>query len=266
VRLLLPLAATLALLLAACGGGDENEPSPTGTAASPTSGSPAAAATAAAPTAAATVENRAEMETLLKAAALRLEDLPSGYTLDEEKFTTNEESAADESELLGGPTLEELNGFGRILGYEASYSQDTSLSALLEGGTLSLQVGTTVYQDSDGADDAFEFVREQASDPEFVDAFEESFASSPGVEVQDASLTPMSFAELGDERLAFEFKVSARSADLDRDFDFIARLVGVRRDRLIGSVTVLAINAAPPVEELEDLTRTLDERMQDALE
>jgi len=272
VKLLLPLVAALAVFLVACGGGgddNDNEPSPTATtsaAGEPQATAAAASPTAAAPTSEATVEDRPEVEALLMAAALRLEDLPEGYTLDEETFTTNEESAEDESELLGGPTLEELNGFGRILGYEASYSQDASLSALLEGGTLSLQVTTTLYEDSDGADEAFEFVREQASDPEFLDAFEESFASSPGVEVKDASLTPMSFAELGDELLAFEFKVSAHSTDLDQDFDFIARLVGVRRDRAIGSVTILAVNAPPAEDELEDLARTLDERMNDALE
>jgi len=273
VRLLLPLVAALAVLLVACGGGDDengdNEPAPAATtsaAGEPQATAAPASATAAAPTSAATVEDRPEVETLLKAAALQLEDLPSGYTLDDETFSTNEESAGDESELLGAPTLEELNGFGRILGYDASYSQDASLSALLEGGTLSLQVTTTLYEDSDGADDAFEFVREQASDPEFLDAFEESFASSPGVEVQDASLTPLSFAELGDERLAFEFKVSAHSTDLDQDFDFIARLVGIRRDRAIGSVTILAVNESPSEDELEDLGRTLDERMNDALE
>ena len=277
MRLLLTLVATLAVLLAACGGGDDdNEPASTGTPSSPAGGSPAAAATvaggsptaaatASAPTAAATVENRTEVEALLMAATLRLEDLPSGYTLDEEAFTTNEESAEDEGDLLGGPTLEDLDRFGRILGYEASYSQESSLGSLLEGGTLSLQVTTTIYQESDGADESFEWVREQASDPEFVEAFEESFASSPGIEVQDASLTAMSFADVGNDRLAYEFKVSAHSTDLDQDIEFIAHLVGVRRDRLIGSVTVLAVNEASPVEELEDVARTLDERMKDAL-
>jgi hypothetical protein len=270
--LLLPLVAALAVLLVACGGGDdgdENEPSPTATTSAAGEPQPTAAPAspaAGSPTVEATVEDRTEIETLLKAAALQLEDLPSGYTLDDETFSTNEESAEDESELLGGPTLEDLNRFGRILGYDASYSQEAGLSSILEGGTLSLQVTTTLYEDSDGADEAFEFVREQASDPEFVDAFEESFASTPGVEVQDASLTPLSFAELGDERLAFEFKVSAHSTDLDQDFDFIARLVGIRRDRLIGSVTILAVNESPSQDELEDLGRTLDERMNDALE
>lgn len=255
MRLLLPLVATFALFLAACGGGDENEPSPAETAEAPASGSPAAAAT---------IENRAEVEALLKAAALRLEDLPAGFTLDEEDFTTNEESAA---EATGpGPTLEDLNRFGRILGYEASYSQEASLSALLEGETLSLQVTTTVYQDSDGADEAFQFVRNQASKPEFVQAFKEGFANDSGVEVRDASISPLSLAELGDDRQGYEMKIAAHSTELDQDFEFISHLVGIRKDRLIGSIIMLTINQPPSEDELKDLARTLDERLKDALE
>ena len=151
MKLLLPLIAALALFLAACGGGDDNEAAPSGTTEAPATGSPAATATAAAPTAAVTIEDRAEVEALLKAAALGLEDLPSGFTLDEERFTTNEEAARETSDSPGAATLEDMNRFGRILGYEASYSQEASVSALLEGGTLFLQVTTTAYQDSDGA-------------------------------------------------------------------------------------------------------------------
>ena len=266
MRLLLPLAIAMAVLLAACGGGDDGEPASTGTPASPAGGSPAAAATVTpgSPTAAATVEDRPEVETLLKAASLRQEDLPEGYTLDEEGFTTNEE-AVGETSGPGEPTLEDLNGFGRILGYDASYSDLASLTALTEGGTVSIQVTTTLYQDSDGADDAFEFVRDQATDPEFVDAFRAS-TEGPGMEIRDATISEMSVAKLGDKRLALEIKVSAHSTDLDQDFDFIAQVVGIRRDRVVGAVTVLAIDETSSEVALEDLARTLDERMKDALE
>jgi hypothetical protein len=268
MRLLLPLVAALAVILVACGGGDnENEPSsaaPTSAAGESAATVAAASATVPAATAAATVENRPEVEALLKAAALRLEDLPEGYTLGEEKFTTNEESVA-ETTGSGGATLEDLNGFGRILGYKASYSQEAGPSTLLDSGTLFLQVTTTVYQDSDGAKEHFSFVRDQASDPEFVDNFEKSFADSPGVEISDASISDISVAKVGDERLAYEVKVSAHSTDLDQDFDFVGQIVGVRRGRMIGAITVVGINSSTPTGQLEDLARTLDERMKDAL-
>ena len=269
MRLLLPLAIAMAALLAACGGGDDNEPASTGTPTSPAGGSPAAAATAAAtgaaPTSEATVENRDEVEALLKAASLKQEDLPEGYTLDEEGFTTNEE-AVGETSAPSDPTLEDLNEFGRILGYDTTYSNlEESLNALSEGGTLSIDVSTTLYEDSDGADDAFEFVRDQATDEEFLEDYKESTAI-PGVEITNATISEISIPELGDKRLALEITVSAHSSELDQDFDFIAQVAGIRRDRMIGSVTVLAFNATSPGQDLEDLARTLDERMKDALE
>jgi hypothetical protein len=271
MKFLLPLVAALAVILAACGGGDgdETELSPEST----TAGAPAAAETAAPaatetgapPTAAATVEDRTEVEALLTAAALRAEDLPEGFTLDDDHFTTNEESA-EENAGPGNPTLEQLNQFGRILGYEASYSQEVGLSTLLDEGTLFLQTTTIIYQDSDGAKEHFKFVRDQASDPEFTDTFEENFGNTSGVEVSDASISEIPFADVGDERLALEVKVSAHSTDLDQDFDFVGQIVGVRTDRMIGSITVVGINTSTPTEELEDLARTMDERMKDALE
>jgi hypothetical protein len=269
VKFLLPLVAALAVFLAACGGGDgggdETELSPAGTPASTAAASPAAAETGTTPTAAATVEDRSEVEALLKAASLQAEDLPEGFTLDDETFTTNEESV-DENTGPGAPTLEDFNSWGRVLGYDATYSEPEALSSLLEGGTLSLTVTTTVYEDSDGADEAFGFVRDQASDPEFVKAFEDSFASDSGVEVRDASISPLSLAGLGDDRQAYEIRITAHSTDLDEDFEFVAQLFGIRRDRLVGAVTVFTVNAPPPEGQLEDLAGKLDERMKDALE
>jgi hypothetical protein len=257
MRLLLPLVAALAVFLVACGGGGGDESSP---AAPPTS------STGASPAAAATVEDRAEAEALLKTAALRLEDLPSGFTLDDERFATNEETAEEQKDNPYAPTLEDLNRFGRILSYEASYSQEMSTALLTSGGTLILQTTAAVYRDSEGASEGFEFVRERASDPGFADEFQQNFSSSSGVEVKSATISPMSFAQVGDDRLAFEIKITARSPQLDTDLEFVAQIVGVRRDRAIDSVTVIAVASPSPIQELEDLARTLDEHMKDALD
>jgi len=254
MRLLLPLIAAIPVFLAACGGGDETEPSPTKVPASPTA------------VASMTADERAATEALLKAAALRLEDLPSGFTLDEEKFSTNEETAEEQKDNPYAPTLEDLNRFGRILAYEANYSQEVSAGALAAGGTLFLQVTAAVYRDSKGASEALEFVRQQASDPGFAEEFQQNFASSSGVQVRSASISPMSFAKVGDDRIAFEMKFTMHNPDLNTDFQYVTQIVGVRRDRGIGSVTVLAIGSPSPVQELEDLARTLDQRLKDALD
>ena len=266
VLLAVLVLAAVALAMAACGGGDddETEPSPAESPESTAAASPAAAETGAAPTAAATVEDGAEVEDLLKTASLRLEDLPQGFVLDEDILTTNDE-AAREAGGVGQPTLEDFNNWGRVLGYDATYSDPEALSSLDEGGTLSLTVTTTLYEHSDGAGDALDYVRNQADDPEFIESFEETFAS-PGVEVQDAGISPLSLADLGDDRQAYEIRIKMHSTDLDEDFEFVAQLFGIRRDRLIGAVTVVTVNASPPENQLEDLASKLDERMNDALE
>ena len=259
MRLLLPLAAILAVLLVACGGGDDKTESPsTEGPASPT----AIASTTA--VASMTAQDRSEAEALLKAATLQLEDLPSGYTLDEERFSTNEETADEQKDNPYAPTLEDLNRFGRILSYDASYSQE--VTADTTSGTLFVQITSALYQDSDGAAEALDFVRQQASDPGFADEFEQNFASSSGVQVKSATVSPMSFAKVGDDRLAFEMKITAVSPGTDTDLDFVARVVGVQRGRGIDSITVLSVGSPSPVEELEDLARTLDERMKDVFE
>jgi hypothetical protein len=270
-RLALVVGLTLAAaFLSACGGDDdatEAPPAATGSAApaAQETATPASPTTAS-PTATAADPERAANEALLKAASLQLEDMPEGFTLDEESFSTNEEAASQSSDSPGSFTLADMNRFQRILGYDATYSNLEALtaSAVFEG-TLFLQTTATVYRNPDGAGEAFEFVRQQTSDAEAAQVFEESFAISAGVEVTNASILPVSIPELGDDRLAIEIRVSAHSADLDQDFDFVAQLVEVRRDRVIGSFTLVTVNGPTPQEELDDLTRKLDERMQGAL-
>jgi hypothetical protein len=269
--------AALALLLAACGGGDDGDdnktPAPAAspqatTGASPepeeTVSAPEPEETGVAPTAEGTVENRDEVEALLKAASLKLEDLPEGFVLDQDEFTTNDEASV-EAGGVNQPTLEDFENWGRVLGYDATYSDPDALTSLLEGGTLSLTVSTTLYEDSDGAGQALDYVRDQAEDPQFLQDFEDTIASAT-MEVQDASIDPISLANLGDDRQAYEMSIKAHSTDLNEDFEFIAQLMGIRRDRLIGAVTLITINTSPPEGQLEDLARTLDGRMDDALD
>jgi hypothetical protein len=130
-----------ALVITACGGGDDSDPSPT----------PASA----------TAEERAAAEPILKAASLPGENLPQGFTFQEDRFLTNEESAEEELDYAGAPTVEDLNRWGQILEYEVSYQRE--IPQTLTGATLSLQVTTALYRDSAGAEENFEFVRQQTS-------------------------------------------------------------------------------------------------------
>jgi len=247
VGLIAGFAIAAAFAMAACGGGDETE------LAEPTA--PASPTVAATPMS----EERSVSEALLKAIALRVEDLPEGFTLVDEGFTTNEEIAGEEDAQPGTLTVEELDLLGRILGYETVYSRDAP------GGTLLLLLTTDVYRDPAGAGEHFELLREQPSDPELLEALQEQVPGS-GLEIQDATISLLSFAEVGDDRLAFEVKSTVRIPDLNTNVDQFARFVEIRRARGIGSIMAVAVGSPTPVEELEALARTLDERMKDALE
>jgi len=202
-------------------------------------------------------------EALLKAAALQAEDLPSGLTLAEEKFTTNEDEAEQENILPGAPTAEDMSRWGRILGYQASYSPDTQTIA--SGATLSFLVETDVYRDSEGAEEHFQVISQQPSDPAFIAWFQED-AKAAGVDVQDASASELPFIEVGENRMAFELRLNAHYADLDRDLSLITQIIGIRRGRALGFITMITIDSPSTVGVLEDLTRKLDQRMTDALE
>jgi hypothetical protein len=78
----------------------------------------------------------------------------------------------------------------------------------------------------------------------------------------------MSFASIGDETLAARFTGTLRPEDMEFevDVDFVAHLVAIRRDLATAHIVVGAIGGAEPGQEVEDIIRTLDERLAQALQ
>jgi hypothetical protein len=245
-------------VVGACGGGEE-EPSP--------ARSPAATeeATAASPAASPTLpaESRAELETLLRAMSLKLEDLPSGFTLQEEKFTTNEEAAKDylDGEEQG---LADYARWGRLLGYEATYSTEVSLAALMTGGTVYIAIRPTLFEDSKGASEAMEKGKASLSDPEEQAKFVEDFKKDSNWE--DVELALMSFAQVGDDTTAFQLTGKVSSSESAVKLTAVAQVVAIRRGRGNGMVIVSAIEGPSPIQELEAMVQKFDQRMKEALE
>jgi hypothetical protein len=210
------------------------------------------------------VETRAELEALLKSMALTLEDLPSGFTLDEEKFETNEEAAKDypDGEEQG---LADYARWRRLLGYEASYSTEVSLATLMTGGTIAIQISTVLHEDSEGASEAIARVEERLSDPEqrarLVEEFEKE---NPNFE--DVELDLMSFAQVGDDTAAYQVAGNLRDVGSGTEVAAVYQLVAMRRGRGLGAVMVAAAQGPSPIEELEAMARKLDQRMKEALE
>lgn len=258
VAISLLFAACMAVL-SACGGSEEELPpiaSPAATEEA-TRTSPAASPTL-------PLETRAEREALLKSMALTLEDLPSGFTLDEENFMTNEEAAKDypDGEEQG---LADYARWGRLLGYEATYSTEVSLATLMTGGTIAIWVETTIFEDSNGAEESMARNKERLSDPEErARLVEKNKKENPDWE--DVEFQPMSFAQVGEDTAAFQVTGKISDPELELEADVMAQYVAVRRGRGIGLVAAGAIQGPPSIEELEAMARKLDQRMKEALE
>ena len=242
---LLAGVALAAAALTACGGDDESEPSPTSV-----------------PTAA-TSEERDAAGPILMASALLAEDLPEGFTLDGEKYLSNEDSIDNERGYAEAATLGELNQWGQILQYIATYSRPTPTT--LTGATLSLKETTALYREEIGARSAFEFERTRASSPErLLDAL--PWPANSVLNAGEASVSPLSVSGVGDDRAAVQIEVTGSLPDVTGELKFYGQLLLVRRGREIASVATVAVGSPHPVSELENLARLLDERMKGALE
>jgi len=204
--------------------------------------------------------DRPTLEATLGSMALTLDDLPSGFVLQEpgEVFTDNEEAAETDPEGKQA-ALARFNEWGRLLGYEATYMTNDPLGTFINGGTALVTVSLNIFQTSEGAAAGMEWGREVAADPSSSGLF-------PGVISIEGE--PMSFPSIGDETLAARFTGTLRPEDMefDVDVDFVAHLVAIRRDRATAHIVVGAIGGAEPGQEVEDIIRTLDERLAQALQ
>jgi len=219
-----------------CGGGDEEGPSAT-----------------------ATPVDRPTLEAMLKTIAPTAEDLPAGFVLQEEAFTDNEEAAETDPEGKQA-ALARFNEWGRLLGYDATYMTNDPLGTFISGGTALVTVSLNIFQTSEGAAAGMEWGREVAADPS------QSPSLFPGVISIEGE--PMSFPSIGDETLAATFAGTLRPEDMEFevDVDFVAHLVAIRRDRATAHIIVGAIGGATPGQEVEDIIRTLDQRLAQALQ
>lgn len=258
IAVLIALACAAALL-GGCGDGEE-EPT---AAASPTASEEASPTPpAASPTLSA--EERAGLEPLLKSMALNPQDMPAGFTLDQESFNTNEEAAADypDGEEQG---LADYARWGRLLGYNATYSTDPSLPTLVTGGTIGIQVRIALYADSEGASAAMAAAKERLADTErragLVAQFEEE-----NPQFEDVALEPMSLVQVGDDTSGYQLTGTVVDPELGVVADTAYQVFSIRRGRALGAVMVGAIHEPSPIEELEAMAQKLDQRMAEALE
>jgi hypothetical protein len=261
VALVIALAVGAMALGSACGGGEEEgEAGPTATAppATITATSEAGALT---PAATPALADRAELEALLKAMALALEDLPSGFTLQAGEFETNEEAAVDYPDGVE-QGLADYARWGRLLAYQALYVRAASLATVVAGETTHIGVVTTLYEKPGGASEAMADGNDRVSDPEERAKLLEAYHAG----WEDAQLAPMPFVDVGDDTFAYQLTGKVMSGESGLRVTAVLQFGVIRRGRAIGMVVVSSHEGPSPIEELEAMARKLDERMKDALQ
>jgi hypothetical protein len=205
--------------------------------------------------------DRPTLEATLKKMALLVEDLPPGFVLQDpgELLTDNKEAAeVDTTGRLA--SLTRLDEWGRLLGYQASYMTNDPLGTYINGGDATVTLSLSIFRTPEGAAAGMEWGRGVATDTS------QAIGLIPGVIALEAK--PMSFPTIGDETLAAEYKGTIRpqGMDVQIDVDFVAHLVAIRRGRATAQLLVAAIGGATPGQEVENMIRTLDERMAQALQ
>jgi hypothetical protein len=220
---LLLLVASLSLLAAACGGGDGEE--------TPLPGPP-------------------EVRDQLKRMTLQPDDVPGGFKLVDEAFSTNEESAASAEDSQGH--LANLQRWGRILGYEALYESSESA---VSGQTILFSVYSTVsmYESSEGASASFADGVGVARTTDWPVRF-------VGPELVETVEVPVS--GLADEALWLRIGEKPEPGEQVSAFDIIMLRQGPSR----GSLQIGTFGTEESKQIVEQLARAQADRMRSALE
>jgi len=201
--------------------------------------------------------DRPTLEAMLTEISLKTEDLPPGFGVQTEGFTENAQVAENDPE---GPTkaLERLEGWGRLLGYDATFLVTDTVGTFQKGGTALINSSVSIFAGDQGAVDALQWGRDMLSNP--------AEAATLIPNVSDLAGGPISFPTIGDETTAAEFTGMTQPEGAPIKINFIAQIVAIRNGKGVAYVAVGAIGGAKPGPEVEQLIRLLNDRMESALD
>lgn len=206
------LVAFLLIVAAGCGdGGDGETPSP---------GPP-------------------ELNEQLRRMVLQAEDLPVGFNLIDEEFSTNQDIADASSDPEG--QLARLRQWGRILGYDVTYEPS---GAAAQGQIIIFTVNSTVsiYESAEGASASFADAAKVARDTNWADYF-------GGVE--DVVVEEVSAPAVADEILWIRIRGRAEAGEQT----FAQDIVILRKGTSRGSLQAASFGTQESKEPVERLIR-----------
>jgi len=220
---LLLLVASLSLVAAACdGGGGEETPSPV----------------------------PPELKDQLKRMVLQADDVPEGFKLVDEAFSTNEESAASADDPQSH--LADLERWGRILGYEVTYE---SSAPAVAGQTILFSVYSTasIYESNEGASASLADAVEVARTTDWP----VRFAGAENVEMKEVPISG-----LADEARWLRITEKGNTGEQVFAFDIVMLRQGSGR----GSLQIGSFGTEESKQVVEQLARVQADRMRSALD
>ncbi len=233
------LTVLIALLFATamgCGGGGEGEVTPTPGA------SPTPTATPIPP----------ELKEQLQPMVLQLEDLPSGVVLAEERFVTNEESAAGSEDEEG--RLAMLEEWGRILGYDVTYPANEEVVSQI--GLILVNSTASLYASEEGASASFADAVQTARTTDWADLF----GAAQGVDVEE-----MANPGWVDEMLWLRITAKAALGEQAQEETFANDVVIFRQGPARASLMVGWVMGRGSGDLMEQLAEAQAQRLKDAL-
>jgi hypothetical protein len=200
--------------------------------------------------------DRPTLEAMLTEISLKTEDLPSGFGEPTQSFTDNEQAAERDPE---GPTkgLERLEGWGRLLGHDASFLVKDTVGTFTKGGTALVVSSISIFADEQGAILAMQWGRDLLSDPADAETLIPNVSEFEG--------GPISHSTIGDETVAAEFTGTTQPEGIQIKIEFTADIVVVRNGKAVVYIAVGAIGGAKPGPEVDKLIGVLNDRLESVL-
>ena len=226
----LAVAALLAAVAVACGGGDEEAtqstvapgPGATGTATGAPSATPSA------------------MDEQLQGMVLQPDDVPAGFSLASEAFSTNEDVAGQGEDAA--EVLARLTEWGRIRGHGVVFTSEASD----EAGVLLVDSTVSIYETDSGASASFADAVNTARTTDW----QATIGEATGVSVEE--IPPL---DVADEMLWLRMSGTAAIGDPATEQAFIQDVVLMRVGRVRGSVSTVSA-AADAGLLVEDMVRS----------
>jgi hypothetical protein len=183
---------------------------------------------------------------------LQLENLPSGVARAEERFVTNEESAASSEDSEG--RLAMLEEWGRILGYDVTYQANPEVMSQV--GLILVNSTASLYADEAGASASFADAVQTARSTDWTALF----SGAEGIDVEELANPGWT-----DEMLWLRITAKGEVGEQQQEESLANDVVIFRQGPARASIMVGWVIDGGSSDLMEQLAQAQAQRLKDAL-